>query len=72
LDSRVFLEQAKGILAQQGGLDIDAAFVALRRYARDHNIKLTELADAIVAREVLPELILTPPQTRRTPEREGR
>ncbi len=37
LNSRVVIEQAKGVLAQQGNLTIDDAFAALRRYARDHN-----------------------------------
>lgn len=53
LTSRVALEQAKGILAQLGGLDMDGAFAALRRYARDHNRRLADLAADVVDR-VLP------------------
>ena len=52
LDSRVVLEQAKGILAQLGGLDMDQAFAALRRHARDNNQRLTEVARAVVRREL--------------------
>jgi GAF domain-containing protein len=48
LNSRVIIEQAKGVLAERHSLPMDAAFDALRRYARDHNLKLTELAIAIV------------------------
>jgi transcriptional regulator with GAF, ATPase, and Fis domain len=52
LDSRVVLEQAKGVLAQRAGLDMDQAFAALRRYARDHNLRLTDVATAVVTRRL--------------------
>lgn len=52
LDSRVAIEQAKGVLAQHGTLDMDAAYRALRGYARDHNLKLSDLAQAVVHNEV--------------------
>ncbi len=58
LDSRVILEQAKGIVAQGGDVEIEQAFVALRGYSRDHNLKLTEVANAVVSRRLLPQLIL--------------
>ena len=58
LDSRVVLEQAKGILFYSGDLDMPAAYGALRTYARDHNIKLTELARALINRAVPASLIL--------------
>lgn len=58
LDSRVVLEQAKGFLAQSGGLEIAAAFVVLRGYARDHNQRLSVLAAAVVARQVPAEVVL--------------
>jgi transcriptional regulator with GAF, ATPase, and Fis domain len=52
LDSRVIVEQAKGILAQVGDLDMEAAFSFLRRYSRDHNRRLSEVAGALVDREI--------------------
>lgn len=58
LTSRVVLEQAKGVLAQRGDLDMPAAFSVLRHYARDHNERLTEVARAVVSRELLPERVL--------------
>jgi GAF domain-containing protein len=48
LDSRVVVEQAKGILAERLGVDPDAAFVRLRRYGRVRGLQLTELARQVV------------------------
>lgn len=59
LTSRVVLEQAKGLLAQRGDLDMVAAFRVLRRYARDHNQRLTEVAEQVVAREITAQDLLT-------------
>ena len=41
LNSRVIIEQAKGALAQYGGLAPAVAFERLRHYARSHNLKLS-------------------------------
>ena len=48
LNSRVVIEQAKGILAERNGSSMSAAFDSLRTYAREKNMKLTDLAQAIV------------------------
>ena len=48
LNSRVVIEQAKGVLARVHGVDVDAAFDLLRGYARSHNRKLVELARLVV------------------------
>jgi GAF domain-containing protein len=48
LNSRVVIEQAKGILAERLKVAPDAAFMLLRRYARDHNRPLTELAGDVI------------------------
>jgi GAF domain-containing protein len=58
LDSRVVLEQAKGVLAQRGRLSMDDAFAVLRRFARDHNLKLTDVARRVAARELASEDVL--------------
>jgi hypothetical protein len=49
LNSRVFIEQAKGILAERLGIAMDQAFSTLRGHARAHHRHLTELAQAVVA-----------------------
>lgn len=51
LNSRITIEQAKGVLAEQGGTTVEAAFHLLRRHARDHGLRLVEVAAAVVAGE---------------------
>ena len=48
LDSRVLLEQAKGILMERHSLDEQVAFTRLRRMARSSSRKLTEVAREII------------------------
>jgi GAF domain-containing protein len=51
LNSRVIIEQAKGVVAQLLGVDMDVAFTTLRRQARRSNRLLGEVARAVVAGE---------------------
>jgi GAF domain-containing protein len=44
LNSRVLVEQAKGMLAAQANLDMDQAFSRLRNHARNHNVLLVSVA----------------------------
>jgi transcriptional regulator with GAF, ATPase, and Fis domain len=48
LNSRVLIEQAKGKLAERLGLDMDQAFNLLRDYARNRNLRLSDLAQAFI------------------------
>jgi len=48
LNSRVLIEQAKGVLAERLHLDVAEAFTVLRNDARSRNRRLSELAQAIV------------------------
>lgn len=59
LDSRIAIEQAKGVIAQHAGLDMDDAFGALRSYARDHNQRLVDVAHAVADR-TLPTHAIAP------------
>jgi hypothetical protein len=49
LDSRIVIEQAKGVLAERAGLDVADAFTLLRRTARSSGRRMSELAAEIVA-----------------------
>jgi GAF domain-containing protein len=48
LDSRILIEQAKGILAERAGMSIGNAFTYLRNYARNHNQQLTEVCRTLI------------------------
>jgi GAF domain-containing protein len=50
LESRVIIEQAKGVLAALHGVGVDEAFTLLRSYARDHNLTLRSVAEGVTAR----------------------
>ncbi len=47
LKTRIVIEQAKGIVSERAGLVMDRAFDRLRRHARNHNLRLTDVASAI-------------------------
>jgi GAF domain-containing protein len=44
LNSRVIIEQAKGKISEAAGLNMDLAFQRMRNHARNHNLRLTEVA----------------------------
>jgi transcriptional regulator with GAF, ATPase, and Fis domain len=48
LNSRVVIEQAKGVIAERRHLDMDQSFTLLRGAARTNNRRLSDLARAVV------------------------
>ncbi len=48
LNTRVIIEQAKGVLAERGAVDMDEAFALLRAYARKTQQRLADLARTVV------------------------
>ena len=48
LDSRIVIEQAKGIVAERTHVSIDAAFTLLRGYTRKHSRLLSQTAHEII------------------------
>jgi ANTAR domain-containing protein len=59
LTSRVVVEQAKGVLAERLGLNIDGAFNVLRGAARSERVKLQDLARAVVTNKDTPQTIIS-------------
>jgi GAF domain-containing protein len=49
LNSRVIIEQAKGILAERMRVTPDQAFIVLRAYSRNNNRPLTQLAADVIS-----------------------
>jgi hypothetical protein len=58
LNSRIIIEQAKGVLAQAAHLDMDQAFQTLRHYARNHSRRLSDTAHHLVTGTLTPTEVL--------------
>jgi len=65
LNSRVVIEQAKGVLAERGRIGMDEAFSGLRDYARSRNHPLREVARGVIEGWVDIENVTTPASGRR-------
>jgi GAF domain-containing protein len=52
LHSRIAIEQAKGFLSHQAGVNVDDAFELLRSYARNHNLRLSDVAQGVSDRTI--------------------
>jgi len=49
LNSRIVIEQAKGIVAEREGLNMEQAFSTLRRHARASNLRLADVAQDVIS-----------------------
>jgi hypothetical protein len=66
LNNRLTIEQAKGVLAQRGGITIDEASQLLRTYAHSRHQKLVEVADALMRHDpAVDDLVSRAATTRR-------
>ena len=56
LNSRIVIEQAKGVVAHTRGVPIEEAFALIREYARAHRLGISQVAAQLVDRSLkLPE-----------------
>jgi GAF domain-containing protein len=58
LNTRISVEQAKGVIAEFGGVDMGAAFEAIRDFARGNSLKLSSAAASLVSRELDPGRVI--------------
>lgn len=63
-NSRVVLEQAKGLIAEAAKVDMDQAFALLRGHARHHNLLLSEVARRVIDRELAADALVIQPRSR--------
>ncbi|WP_130176698.1 GAF and ANTAR domain-containing protein [Cryobacterium sp. SO1] len=59
LDTRILVEQAKGVLAQMRTCTMTEAFTALRDYARVHEITLRAAAEGVVNRSISAQALVS-------------
>lgn len=52
LNSRISIEQAKGVISHLNGVGMDEAFNRLRNYARAHSQNLHQVAEAVISRSI--------------------
>jgi len=57
LNSRIVIEQAKGMVAERAGINMELAFSALRTYARKHNLRLADVAGAVIDGSLAPSTL---------------
>jgi AmiR/NasT family two-component response regulator len=65
LTSRAVIEQAKDLVAERTGLDMEQAFVRLRHHARNQNLRLVDVAHAVNDGSLKPEALDPPGSSRR-------
>jgi GAF domain-containing protein len=63
LNSRIVIEQAKGVLAERLGLDMESSFSLLRTHARSNNLLLVDVCSGIIDGTV-PTGDLSPPRSK--------
>ncbi|MEY2398389.1 MAG: hypothetical protein QOJ00_1563 [Actinomycetota bacterium] len=61
LDSRVVIEQAKGMVAERLQLTMEQAFSTLRGHARTRNLRLGDVANDVISGVLLPASLERPP-----------
>jgi GAF domain-containing protein len=61
LNTRVVIEQAKGVLAEREGLTMGDAFAVLRHHARNHNFLLADVAADVISGALVSSALDRPP-----------
>jgi len=59
LQSRILIEQAKGALAALADVSVNEAFTSMRSYARTRNLRLSDVATAVVDGTLSQDVLIT-------------
>jgi GAF domain-containing protein len=57
LNTRIVVEQAKGMVAETKQLDMEQAFAVLRSYATNRNLRLGDVANDLIDGKLAPSLV---------------
>jgi GAF domain-containing protein len=60
LQSRIVIEQAKGVLAERAAIDVEQAFTMIRSFARNHNRRLLDVAHDVIDGNLATADVLAP------------
>jgi transcriptional regulator with GAF, ATPase, and Fis domain len=63
LNSRIAIEQAKGVIAERAGIEMEDAFRLLRRYSRSRQRLLAEVAQEVAEGRLPASALMAPPPT---------
>lgn len=63
LNSRIIIEQAKGMIAERLGFDMEQSFTALRNHARSHNLRLVNICHDVIDGTLAASALDRPPPT---------
>ena len=67
LNSRILIEQAKGMVAERMGIAMEQAFTKLRSHARAHNLSLSDLATQVVRGDIIADALDDDPKASPSP-----
>ncbi len=63
LNSRIAVEQAKGLIAELADVDMGEAFLLLRSFARNHNRRLRDVVADVINRDLSADQLRVGPRT---------
>lgn len=66
LNSRIVIEQAKGMVAERENLNMEQSFSMLRNHARNHNLRLVDVARDVITSKLAVSTLDRPPASKRS------
>jgi GAF domain-containing protein len=66
LNSRIVIEQAKGMVAEREGVNMEQAFSRLRHHARNRNLRLVDVSNDVIRGALAASALDPPPHAKRS------